>query len=652
MIREIRCIYFRHTLNKDGTISGESMFRLRSDAETAAEAYNDALDWCGKSGDNLKIGGSGQNCFDLHRELILESAEIRTLENEFVFEIKLTGVPHSPDWSLLPGSEKTESGGIITRKMEYSCCNAETPDVPHEGEIIVDEDDNRLICTSSRIVDEGNNNKKLFVIFKSISHPEISEDTEENPEEDTKQEIPSRTEFFYKDEKLFCKGYFYWTKDIYGTKCAALKFWDTANAANWAGSDFVLTKMDSNADGNFGYYVELTAEKIENRLLRIETSEEDGTKTATAFYYAKKTDADTYENLLGTTPNFISGDYIVTKVTRKNANPVMYEFAVTASIKSGQVQIGETTFCEKTETGINYKKATFFVASDEVASFRSKLAVHSKAAWAGEHFYVANFKEKEDVSGSIFDINAVEIYTRMLSINKSERFSGFHNDGTPFREIIYKSVWQVHANDISRFNNQSGINASWSNDDAIVTEIIPEKKSDIEYEVKIEAQRRSNPKLHTYYNCENYSNLSNREDLDCKLIDFRLSPKDCGYYMHGDGLFDCIPGWQPTSECPLTTTDPLPRRFINSVVKIIRISETTYKKGGMHRVMDDLIKWCDIRVFNGKVANYNGSFLKSDLFAKEIYDNHGVQWTRITKVYDLAPFDTTWNIYYFRQFDL
>ena len=237
-------------------------------------------------------------------------------------------------------------------------------------------------------------------------------------------------------------------------------------------------------------------------------------------------------------------------------------------------------------------------------------------------------------------------------MTQSEKFSGYNNDGTPFREVVYNSVWQIHADNISGYLNQSGTNADWCDDDAIITEITPVKKSAIEYEVKIEAQRRSNPKLHTFYNCENYANLSSREDLDCKLVDFRFSPKDCGYYMHGDGLFDYIPAWQPATECPLTTTEPLPPRFINAIIKILRISETTYKKGGMHKVIDDLIRWCDVRVHNGRVGNYSGSFLKNDLYAKEIYDNHGVQWTKITKVYDLAPVDTQWNVYYFRQFDL
>ena len=643
MIREIRFVYFRHALSDDGRIFADSMFRIKSDAENAQNARKDAVEWAGNAGENLKVSGGGQNKWEMHPDFIVDAINIKELDNESVFEVEMHGIPKTEGWMLLPGSVRTEENGVILRKMEYSFCGTEIPSGPHAGEITVDSDGIRMVCTSSRIIDSGGLCKKLEVSFKSIRN--FTGENEENTF------MLLKKENFFKDNVLFCKGCFYWTPEVYSNKCAELKFWDLNYPPLWAGENFVLEKMESDSDGCSGYYVELIARKIENKLVKTEFIENSENKNASAVYCINKNDADSFDGLIGTVPVFAGDDYIITQVCRREINPVQFEITVYASECGSQTQIGEM-LNSQTDNGQNFREAVFFVPFSEVEDFRSGAFVGASAEWAGDNFYVDSCIEKENKSGIVFEIKAAEIYTRMLSLTRTEKFSGYNIDGTPVRKVVYNSVWQVHADDLGNFIDHSGLNAEWSNDDAVITEIIPVKKSDIEYQVKMEAQRRTNPELHTYYNCENYESLSSREDLDCELIDFRFSPKDCGYYMHGDGLFDYIPGWIPASECPLVTVEPLPRRFINAIVKILRISETTYRKGGMHKVIDDIIKWCDTRVYNGRVGNYNGSFLKNDIYSKEIYDNHGVQWTRITKVYDLAPVDTQWNVYYFRQFDL
>ena len=69
----------------------------------------------------------------------------------------------------------------------------------------------------------------------------------------------------------------------------------------------------------------------------------------------------------------------------------------------------------------------------------------------------------------------------------------------------------------------------------------------------------------------------------------------------------------------------------------------------MNRAIPEMTEWISTRVFNGKVGKYQGSYLKSDLQSKEIYDNHGNIWTKITRVYDLAPDGAEWNQYYFQR---
>ncbi len=345
---------------------------------------------------------------------------------------------------------------------------------------------------------------------------------------------------------------------------------------------------------------------------------------------------------------FASDSFIITNVVQKNITPALFEVTISASLCSSELQLGEISLL-RSENGINLKKVQFFVPAAAVPSFREKLETGSFAEWAGDNYYLESFSEQQSAYGSTFELQAKEIYTRMLSLSEKEKFSGYSVDGTPCRKVSYTSVWQVRPEELSSFVNLAGTNAAWSNDDAIITEVIPEQHSALEYRITVKAERRSNPELHTLYNCENYESLSSRVDLDCELADFRFSPRDCGYFINCDGLYDLIPGWLPASECPILTADALHPRYINAIIKVLRISESTYKKGSMSRVMDELIDWNNTRVFNGKIGNYRGSYLKCDLHAKEIYDNHGVQWTKITKVYYLAPNGASWSPYYFRQ---
>ena len=106
MISETRSIYFRHILNSDGTITAESFFKIKSDAETADEARSDAAQWAGVIGEPLRIGGGGYNLYAEHPDFVLDAVDIKQLDHEFIFDVRLTGRPRFSSWQLLRGGQR------------------------------------------------------------------------------------------------------------------------------------------------------------------------------------------------------------------------------------------------------------------------------------------------------------------------------------------------------------------------------------------------------------------------------------------------------------------------------------------------------------------------------------------------------------------
>ena len=641
MITETRFVYFRHILENNGTINAESFFKIRSNAKNAQDAANEAAQWAGEIGSPLKIGGGGQNVFQLHPDFLISKVEIRTNTNEFVFDIMLYGTAANKTWQLLPESEYTENDGIITKKLKYIFCGENHPDFPHEGEIINDpESGKQLVCIASSIVENGKNRKKLSLTFRSFA------DLPDEP--DVSTNFIEKIYYTQNENTMRCIAEAYWSKETYSSAIAALHFFDESHPALWAGSNFVLEKMESVPDGNYGFKIKLTALKIETRLICTNCIDNENGKSIEAVYEVRKSESNSFDDLTGTVPFFAGSDFIITAVSKKDLNNALMQITVKACERKNMTRIGEIkSFVNR--NGTSGRKAEFFITAEEAENFRSSLQIAAPAEWAGDDYYLQSFTEKEKADGFFFELEAAEIKTRMLTMSQNEKFSGFDLKGTPRREVIYKSVWQVAADDFKNFTDISGQNASWSNDDAVITKVTPEKISEAEYEITIEAQRRSNPGLYTLYSFGDYENLSSKVELDCKLIDFRLSPKDCGYFLNSDGMHEVLAGWQPGSECPFVAKNVLHPRFINLILKILRISETTYCKGNMNRAIPEMTEWISTRVFNGKVGKYQGSYLKSDLQSKEIYDNHGNIWTKITRVYDLAPDGAEWNQYYFQR---
>ena len=298
--------------------------------------------------------------------------------------------------------------------------------------------------------------------------------------------------------------------------------------------------------------------------------------------------------------------------------------------------------------GERQRSVKWFVGTANLETF---LAAHphlSPAEWAGDSFYLDS--RTVTAAGKIgFEITltAREISTRLLEAVRSEEFHSFARLGSVRRQIIWNARYQVHADDIASFRLLTGSSpVDWGETNCIITRITPHRRSDIEYEVEIEAQNRSNPGLFEHYNASDRSNLANREDVSVDMAEFHLSAEMAGYHMAADGSYQEIPDWDPDDSCPFSTSAPLDRNMIESTLRTLLITVSTYRSGGADNALSTLANWIEGRVYSGSVCGHSGSYLKVRQTCSETRDDSGNLYTRINRTYQLAPGNFRWNSSY------
>ena len=228
-----------------------------------------------------------------------------------------------------------------------------------------------------------------------------------------------------------------------------------------------------------------------------------------------------------------------------------------------------------------------------------------------------------------------------------EEFHSFARLGSVRRQIIWNARYQVHADDIATFRLLTGsAPTDWGEENCIITRITPKRRSDIEYEVEIEAQHRSNPGLFENYSASDRSSLGSREDVSVDMTEFHVSAEMAGYHMAADGSYQEIPAWEAGESCPFATSSPLDRNMIESTLRTLVITVTTYRSGGADSALSDLAGWIEGRVYSGSVCGRSGSYLKVRQTCSETCDDSGKLYTRINRSYQLAPGNFRWNSTY------
>ncbi len=311
------------------------------------------------------------------------------------------------------------------------------------------------------------------------------------------------------------------------------------------------------------------------------------------------------------------------------------------------LQLGGVSTEEKPD-GTRQSSVKWFVGTENCEEFLAAHPLLSPAEWAGENFYLDS--RTVSAGGRIgFEITLVarEIFTHLLEAVRREEFHSFSRLGSVRREIVWNALYQVHADDIASFRLLTGGSPDgWAEENCIITRVTPKRRSDIEYEVEVEACHRNNPGLFEHYNASDRSNLSGREDVSVDVAEFHVNAEMAGYHMAADGSYQEIPDWEAGESCPFAASSPLDRNMIESTLRTLLITLSTYRAGGADNALSDLAGWIEGRVYSGSVCGRSGSYLKVRQTCSETRDDSGKLYTRINRTYQLAPGNFRWNSSY------
>ena len=306
---------------------------------------------------------------------------------------------------------------------------------------------------------------------------------------------------------------------------------------------------------------------------------------------------------------------------------------------------------EKVDNEKRSKIMKYFVNPANINDFKNSFKLNETSVIAGGNYYLQSISHNDNnETGTFFELYFRKIQTEILEYSREEYMSHFIDGIQHNPEVIFKSSWQVHAKDLSQFQNIIGNSAeSWAEENSIITKVIPKKISEIEYLIKLEAQLLTNPSLYKSYSNESHYSLRGRIDYKLQWVDFKLTPLQCGYIITQDSSFFPIENWSGLDQCPFETTTILPINLINSISKLVQITEISYIRGTIKQNVKPLIEWHQPRVLLEKIANFYGSYLKTDLKTAEVFDNNGKKWTQITKTFLLAPVGRVWNETYWKN---
>ena len=230
---------------------------------------------------------------------------------------------------------------------------------------------------------------------------------------------------------------------------------------------------------------------------------------------------------------------------------------------------------------------------------------------------------------------------------RTEKFAGLTRAGAIRREIVWNARWRVAAEELPTFFGQTGtFPGDWPEPDCLITSVMPKRLSEMEYEVTVEAQHRSNPDLLQYYSIEDRSDLANRTDIAVDMADFHLTAAMAGYQKLPDGHYMPIPNWNALAGCPFRSESKLPANMIDLTLRCLVVTVSIYVSGGVKSRIAELAAWTQGRVTNAAVEGIEGSFLRIRQTCKETFDDSGKLYTRITRSYQKAPGDYIWSTNY------
>ncbi len=302
---------------------------------------------------------------------------------------------------------------------------------------------------------------------------------------------------------------------------------------------------------------------------------------------------------------------------------------------------------EFTDDG-EFKIASIIIPDDILEDFLTEHAVHTAAEWASDDYYVYSMKTEpaELPQHTLVTATARKSKLQMIENLRTEEVTS-----TAFGQLqtlsVWKSRWRATAADREIFSTKLGTSAAdWTGDEnTIVSKITPKRVSDCEFEYLLEA--RYPVHISSSSGDHRDHDLPDRLEYYIRIGEMRLSAMQCGYIWRYSGRYTPINNWYADQLCPLTTTVALPLHWINQRVKVLEIVEVSYLAGNSGENIAEAAMWfAGPKVETLTLAGITGNFLHSDLDVDDVFDSYDREWTRIRKVYRLAPANHTWNIHY------
>ena len=95
--------------------------------------------------------------------------------------------------------------------------------------------------------------------------------------------------------------------------------------------------------------------------------------------------------------------------------------------------------------------------------------------------------------------------------------------------------------------------------------------------------------------------------------------------------------------------DQLAAHLIENPLKTMLIVETIFWKNSVATHLNEIASWWRSRVFEGKVGDLSGSFLREEQQAEDVLDNEGEVYTRVIRHYRVAPDNLSWNSVFWEE---
>ncbi len=303
------------------------------------------------------------------------------------------------------------------------------------------------------------------------------------------------------------------------------------------------------------------------------------------------------------------------------------------------------------DDGFATASVAWFVDAVQYQTFIAQHSLGGAESWAGEHALLVERKSKPiGRLGYEVTLLARQAETKRISQIRTEEFAGFSLSRGILREIIWRSHWRVLPDDLPDFFHLTGTApADWAEANCLITKVTPTRISDFEYDVVMEAQHSGNPGLFPLYSREDNSDLDTRTDVSVDMVEFHITAEMAGYQQLPSGKYQRIPNWSASYHCPFQQDSYLPESMIERTVRCLVVTISIYQSGKTASQIDDLSNWTESRIFLGNIAGISGSFLKIAQRSREVHDDSGRIYTRVSRSYQKSPRGFVWNSNYWNN---